>query len=492
MSFEINGKTWKPKTAIEHAEGIIESVNELLKQSGVKDASGNTVQLRKSFDNAFYLLALGDGNRFADNDEKLSRAINSFNIDLCDDAQIENLLPIAAITRNPGSYSTLRLTVKASNDGDCIIPSGTRAPYGSVNFIVQEKAVISAGSTQIIETICDTIGSIAVLAGEITGFDRQIANLETVENLESSIPGVTAETTNELRRRLILGDTIKHSLDGCKSALESLTGISYARIFFNFNTKTTITLAGGVVLQPRTAYIVVHGNSDKIAQTYAEYMSAPTQNSPIASGTYSTVDLTIGAASTGTAIIPNGTTALYKGHVFVTNKETSIPAGTEKVVTFTCTEIGPVTVPQGAITALGSTIEHILSVINKTEAIPGANSPARVQNWTTSSGQVVPIRYDVASEKRVFVKVIIDKDAENSVQIRNQIKRDLILASASWKIGDSVTQLLTSAPFVHCTYTDVVCTMVSFDGTNWKNVVAVDCNAMPRISDATITVEQAE
>ena len=163
--------------------------------------------------------------------------------------------------------------------------AGTKAPYGAVNFVVREAAVISAGSAQVIETVCDTVGAIAVLTGEVKAFDKQIANLESVENRESSVPGVAAETTAQLRRRLIIGDTIRYSLDGCKGALEGLTGVSYARVFFNFNTRSTITLSGGVALKPRTAYIVIHGNSDKIAETYAAYMSAPTQNSPIAAGT---------------------------------------------------------------------------------------------------------------------------------------------------------------------------------------------------------------
>ena len=490
MSFKIGGKSWKPKTTVEHADHIIESVNELLKQNGVKDVHGKIVQLKKSFDNALYLLALGDGNRFADNDEKLLQAINSFNIDLCDDAQIENLLPIAAITRNPGSFSTLRLTVKASNDGDCIISAGTKAPYANVNFVVREKAVISAGSAQVIETVCDTIGAIAVLSGEVKSFDRQIANLESVENRESSIPGVAAETTNELRRRLILGDTIKYSLDGCKGALESLTGISYARIFFNFNTKTSITLTGGVILKPRTAYVVVHGESPKIAETYALYMSAPTQNSPIAKGTYSTVGITIGAANTGTAVIPEGTSAVYEGHTFKTNEEVSISAGTEKKVMFTCTKVGAVNVPRAGITELTQTIEHVVSVVNREPAIPGMDNPAKVQNWTSASGQTIPVYYDVAGEKRIYVKVFLSEGADNGSQIRNQIKRDLILSSANWKIGDSVTQLLTSAPFIHCTYTKVSYTQVSTDGKKWDSVVEVDCNTIPRVSDATIIVEQ--
>lgn len=490
MSFEIDGETWEPQTATEHAAAIIEQINTLLQENNVTDSDGNIVQLKQNYGSALYLLALGDGNRFADNDEKLSAAINSFNIELCDDAQIENLLPIAAVSRNPGSYSTLNLTVTASEDGDCTIPAGTKAPYGDYNFVVDTETVISAGSSAIVATTCDTIGPVAVLTGEVTAFETDIANLDSVTNAESSVPGVAAETTSELRKRLIAGNTIKYSLEGCKAALEELTGVTYARVYFNYNTTATITLAGGVVLQPRTAYIVILGSSDEIASTYAEYMSAPTQNSPIAAGTASTVDVTITASSDGDATIPGGTTATYNGYTFATSEDVTITAGESTAVTFTCTVVGDVVVPAGGITSLDTTITNVSSVINLTAAVEGTDNPAHSQTWTTTSGQAVTIYYDDAAEKNVYVKVVLNEDSDSGTQVENQIKRDLITASADWKVGESVTQLLTSTPFVDCTYADVAYTEVSLDGETWSSIVDMDCNVIPRVTDATISIEQ--
>jgi len=490
MSFTMGGKTWKPLTAIEHANRILENVNELLKESGAKDKDGNVIQLKQNYSNALYLLALGDGQRFADNDEKLSRAINSFNIELCDDAQIENLLPIAAVSRNTGSPTTLRLTVKAATGGACTIPKGAKAPYGNVNFIVQETAVISAGSAQVLETVCDTIGPLAVLSGEVKAFDRQFANLENVENRESSVPGVAAETTNELRRRLIIGDTIRYSLDGCKGALESLIGVSYARVFFNFNTRSPITLSGGVSIKPRTAHIVIHGNSDKIAETYAAYMSAPTQNSPVAKGTHSSVIVTVRASDSAGAAVPAHTSVSYQGYTFVCGKETKIPAGEQRRILFICTKQGAFTVPAGAIEKLDSDIQNVVYAANSEMGIAGTPNPARMQEWVSASGQRVPIYFDRAGEKIIFVRVWLSDGADNGTHIQNQIKRDLIISSADWTIGQSVTQLLTGKPFIQCTYTNVAYTQVSLDGETWKSMVEVGCNVIPRIADATISIEQ--
>ena len=492
MSFIINGETWQPKTAIQHADLIIDKINELLQNNNITDKDGNIVQLKKNYGNALYLLALGDGERLAENDAELSKAINSFNIELCDDQQIENLLPIAAITRNPGSYSTLVLTCTASEDGPCVIPAGTRAPFGDVNFIVQNEVVLSAGSTANIETVCDTLGPVVVLTGEISEFENEIANLQSVTNPTSSVPGVAPETTDQLRYRLINGDAIKYSLDGCKRALEELTGINHARIYFNYNSTEPITLAGGVEVEPRTAYIVVMGSSDKIAETYAEYMNAPTQNDPDAEGTYSTVNITITAKADGAAVLPNTTTATYNGHVFKINAAVTIPANTSQAVPFTCTEWGPYDVPSLGIEALDQEITNVESAQNLQPAIPGTGDPKHEQNYVTSSGQAIPIKYDDAKKQNIYVKVWLEKDAESGDQVDNQIKKDLIYSSANWEIGDTITQLLTSAPFTDIKYTKVAYTKVSTDGITWSDVLEMGCNVIPSVTDGTISIEQLE
>lgn len=491
MAFDINGETWEPQTATQHADSIIAEINRLLQENEIQDKDGNIVQLNKNFSNALYLLTLGNGQRFADNDAKLSQAINSFNIELCDDQQIENLLPIAAITRNPGSYSTLTIVVTASEDGQCVVPAGARLPYQNVNFVVQNETVISAGSSATIETVCDTLGPVVVLTGEVTEFENEIANMESVTNPTSSVPGIAPETTNALRRRLINADTIKYSLDGCKRALEELTGITHARVYFNYNTSETMELAGGVEVDPRTAYIVILGSSDKIAETYAEYMSAPTQNDPNAEGTYSTVAITV-VAGAGDAVLSADTTATYDGHVFKINAATTVEAGSSQTITFICTEWGAYTVPVLGIQELDQTISNVESAQNLSAAIPGTGDPKHEQNWVTSSGQSIPIKYDDAKKQNVYVKVFLEKDAEAGTQVDNQIKKDLIYASANWEIGDTVTQLLTCAPFTDCTYTKVAYTKVSADGLSWDDVLEMGCNTIPAVTDGTISIEQLE
>lgn len=400
MSFKNNGEDWTPQTTSEHTKNVMNRLNAILQEEGITDDNGDIIQLSANFANALYLLTLAAGNRLADLDAKLSAAIDSFNVEVCDDQQIENLLPIAAVSRNPGSYSTLELMCTASEDGAVVIPAGTKAPFENVNFVVKTDYLISAGTTQAVETVCDTIGPVSVLTGEVTAFENTIANLDQVINEQSSVPGVAAETTNSLRQRIINGDTVKFSLDGVKNALEELTGISYAKTYFNYNTTTTITLPGGVVLQPRTAYIVVYGESDQVAETYASYMNAPTQNAP------------------------------------------------------------------------------------------GATTTAHSQNYVTQSGQELEIKYDTADEQIVHVKIVLQSDSDFENQVKNQLRRDLLVASSGWEIGQAVTSMNTSQPFSNITYAKIAYTQVSSDGETWQNYLAIPCNTIPRITDATIEIER--
>ncbi|MBP5793617.1 MAG: baseplate J/gp47 family protein [Spirochaetaceae bacterium] len=491
MSFKIDGVTWEPKTAVEHADLIIDKINQLLQENNVTDKDGNIIQLNKNYGNALYLLALGDGERFADNDAALSQAIDSFNIELADEQQIENLLPIAAITRNPGSYSTLKLTVTASEDGACTIPAGTKAPFENMNFVTQAEAIIPAGHTQTLDTVADVIGPVVVLTGEVTAFDTEIANLESVENLVSSVPGNAAETTDSLRRRILKGQTIPYSLDGVKIALEELTGVNHARVYFNYNVDGNLTLPGNIEIYPRTAYIVINGQSDELAKTYAKYMSAPTQNIGDPTGTKTTVNLTLTAGPEGASVGIGEAMFIYNGVTFTNTEAATIAASGSATIEFEAEEVGPVIIPAGEIELyyLDPPIEGVTAVTNAA-SVPGTAKTAWEQNYTTESGQLIPIKYDTAAETIIYVKILIQEGAETGDQITNQLKKDLIKSSAAWMIGESITSLVTSVPFDGCTYTTVAYTQVSTDGVNWGNMIEVPANSIPRVIDETIEIQE--
>ena len=148
--------------------------------------------------------------------------------------------------------------------------------------------------------------------------------------------------------------------------------------------------------------------------------------------------------------------------------------------------------PTLGIQALDQEITNVESAQNLTPAIPGTGDPKHEQNWVTSSGQEIPIKYDDAKKQNIFIKVYLEKDADAGSQVENQIKKDLIYASANWEIGETVTQVLACAPFTDCTYTEVAYVKISQDGTTWNDLLEMPCNTIPAVTDATITIEQLE
>jgi hypothetical protein len=219
-------------------------------------------------------------------------------------------------------------------------------------------------------------------------------------------------------------------------------------------------------------------------------MSAPTQNAPNASdtGTPTTVEIYI-TASGGNAEIPEGTYFIYDNVQFTIDEAITVADGTTESVGFTANEVGAITIPANSVTSFANVIANVSNVTNA-KSVEGLNKTAYKQEYITESGQSIDINYDKATNVQVFVKVVLAKGENNdSEQIRNQIKRDLISSSAEWVIGQDVTSLITSSPFINCSYAEVAYTLVSTDGETWGNRIETACNSIPHLSDSTIIIE---
>ena len=125
-------------------------------------------------------------------------------------------------------------------------------------------------------TTCDTLGEIQVGVGRTDDTVEALPHIVSITNEEEAVAGSEAETITQVRARVITGRTIGNNLDGLATALRSLAGIQYAATYFNVSLTDPLVLPGSISLPPRTLYMVVRGDSDSIAQTYAERSLAPT------------------------------------------------------------------------------------------------------------------------------------------------------------------------------------------------------------------------
>ena len=136
-----------------------------------------------------------------------------------------------------------------------------------------------AGTTVAMSATADTAGPYLATAGTINRFTTNITNVQTVTNLANSTQGSSVESVSSIRGRLISGaGTINWDLDGTILAIRALQGIIFANMYFNPDTVNNLVLPGPVTIPPRHNRIVIQGTdvNGKLAQTYAERQTAPT------------------------------------------------------------------------------------------------------------------------------------------------------------------------------------------------------------------------
>jgi len=281
MSFDTGGTTWTPETADLHAQSILAAMNALLSAQGLPTVAATPA-------NALWLFMLAVGSKEQTQDDDLSAAINSFNLALCSDQQILNLLPIAGTSLISGAYTLVNLKVTAGA-GAVVVPSGTILPYGSVNFLTTSGISLTTSGVGFVDAQCDTLGAIVVPASGLTAFGVGIPNLSSVFNPIAGITGRDTETATQARQRLILGQTIGFNLNGVQTALEGIPGITAVKVWFNIDTVNDLVLTGGIIVPPRHCRIIVAGSDTSgtmIASNYLERITCPTDGASFQTYTF--------------------------------------------------------------------------------------------------------------------------------------------------------------------------------------------------------------
>ncbi len=270
MSFSVNGITFTPGTAFDHATSMLNYMNNLLQGQNLPTLEANN-------GNALWWTLLGQGSLDASFDQIVEQATASFNVPMADDQQIINLLPIAGTQLLPATYSVITFTVVATS-GICAIPSGTLVPYGQYNFSTLTNLSVPISGTRNVQAINTTLGPITVPEGAIYLTSLAgITNLASITNLYPAIPGSPTETPAQARQRIIAGKNIGVGIDGAITALRSLPGIGQANVYWNYLTSGYLPISGlQYGLPPRTAWILVQNTVPDIALTYLSYMTLPT------------------------------------------------------------------------------------------------------------------------------------------------------------------------------------------------------------------------
>lgn len=244
MSFDYNSETWTPKTTNQHALDILANINSIL-------ASKTLPLLVPSASNVLWLYILSAAQMRADYDQVLYQASQSMNISNCSDNQVLNCLPVSGTQLNSGTYTLVTMTVTAKSTGSCFIPANSAIPYiENIIFYTQGDLTVSANGTGAVVAQANIVGEIIVDPNVLNSFTLSFTNLLSVTNNSASIPGINTETPQEARKRIISGKSI-NTIDSCIRALRELSGVNYAQVYFNPDISSTLTLPGGITVDPR-------------------------------------------------------------------------------------------------------------------------------------------------------------------------------------------------------------------------------------------------
>lgn len=386
MAIQLDGIDYTLDTPIDNSLNLLAYINQYMTDNNIRNSAGEIMQFTVNVASPMWLLILGLGYMFTTWQKLVYAAGQAFSIPDCSDSQLLNLAEIRMTSLLPGVKTVINGVLTASG-GTCSITTTTKLLYEGVEFYPIMDYSTSSTVNVIFASKDD--GGFIVPANALT-FETEPAHLGSLVT-ENSTPGRGPETIPELRRRLQIETRSIAAIDLCKDAISSLIGIQSASVLFNASLSLDMTI-GSAVIPPRSAYILVQGFSDKIADTYCTYMTAPT--------------------------------------------------------------------PVGATT----------------------------QNYTTGSGQLIPVKFDQAQAITVYIKVIVEA---NTVPItyQDEIKDILLTVSGRLGIGVDYTQKYLINLFDTYTTVNILGLMVSMNGSTWGYTTDIEKYQIAVFAENNISFE---
>lgn len=182
---------------------------------------------------------------------------------------LDNMCAMAGITRIPATYSTVQLTI--TGDEGTVITNG-QASDGTYIWDLPEEVTIPSGGTITVQCRCETSGNITAAPNSITTIVTPQYGWIGVTNNYSASPGTNVETDAELRARYAASTLLPSAtvLDGIKSAIQSIVGVTRCVIYEN-DTNTTDDRG----LPPHSITPVVEGGDDLAIATQIFFKKTP-------------------------------------------------------------------------------------------------------------------------------------------------------------------------------------------------------------------------
>ena len=274
---ELDGVEYTVDDTSTIAYNLLAYINTYMTNNSVTDSKGNIVQFKINIASPVWLIIFGVSYMIHVVQKIMYACGQSFSISSCADQQVLNLAQIARVQRKQGTYTTINARVTATSAGVCNILTTLEATatYSGTSYTFSPVYPVSipAGGTETVVLACTVIGPVYIDANAITSFTTTVDNFFSMTT-NASVAGSDIETVNSLRTRLNKNESVI-PINGCIDALNALTGITKANVYFNSSFTDNITIEN-ITVPPKCAVMYIQGYSTDIAYTYLKYMSAET------------------------------------------------------------------------------------------------------------------------------------------------------------------------------------------------------------------------
>jgi len=174
---------------------------------------------------------------------------------------LDSIVKLNGLRRKTPGFSTCDLVITGTPG--TIIQNGVAQDLNGYRWDLPETVTIPLGGTIIVSAVCETVGAIMALAGDIRTIATPTAGWISVSNPSSAVPGSEVEMDSALRARQALSTATpsQTELAGTMAALAALPGVTRFRIFEN-PTGSPDTDPNGLGLPGHSITCVVEGASD--------------------------------------------------------------------------------------------------------------------------------------------------------------------------------------------------------------------------------------
>lgn len=282
----LDGIEYSIKTASENTRDMLDRINAYCEENKIVNSKGELVRIDENYASPIYMILWGLGYLVTLIQNLLYSLGKCFSIQDAPDSALLNLADMAGIKRGKPSVTTFSVYVQAMTKEDenydesvetCTITSDNVITYQGVTYrpALHPSLVLQPGDSAYITMVADTVGSNEIAEESLAGFDTPVVNLRNFVQ-SRAVPGQPEESIADLRARLQRRTMSGTSVDNAMDAIRALPGITLCNIFYNTNVNGDVQMGSdAITVPPRHALCLIQGYNDKVAQTFYNYLTAP-------------------------------------------------------------------------------------------------------------------------------------------------------------------------------------------------------------------------